>query len=718
MARSLLTRSLPLILLAACSGKSDDTAVVTPAGPPTWDDLAATVPCALDEGEAPLLDDALADAGLSAAEVGYDDDAWEGASYADYLDDSFLLPWFRAAHWDPLRLPCLGGQVSADLDVAATSAHPVASALGVAMGRLDHTTEAAPIDPDDATQDLIDLSGLPDDLATALTPVIAAIVEAAAARAALAAAAPDDLEQLVSYGHGGVIIDYEAAPDLTDIDVQDWVLGTSGPRVLYDPARVLAFAVEEADLGRFAGTDATLQVETELGLFVVAGPGADAPGDLGPVAFYLDLGGDDAYVHPAGASSADVPVAVHIDLGGADTYGYEEDDSGDDGLLPADSDGRYRGDSYYGEFSLSLVGRQGSGRLGVGLLFDLGGGDDSYQSLRMSQGWGQLGVGALYDDGGNDVYLGEAGVQGAASMGIGLLLDAGGNDERRSFAQSQGFGYLQAVGVAWDGGGDDVWYLDPGKEEDGGIVMYYSPQMPGTGNSTFGQGAGFGRRDDTNGAFLSGGVGALRDVSGDDSYTASTFAQGSGYWQGIGMLLDGAGSDLYDAYYYVQGGSAHYAVGMLLDDGDGDDGLNTRMTPAYMHYGAGHDYSAGVFVNESGDDTYVYGGLAAGASNCQGVGLMVDNDGVDTYNAASTYSTGLGNHSSECDTVSRRKGKSTGLFVDSGGDDDTYVWVGGDAHPTPENDAVFGVEYEGTADEHGGAVDGDGETGVHAGGAR
>jgi hypothetical protein len=348
----------------------------------------------------------------------------------------------------------------------------------------------------------------------------------------------------------------------------------------------------------------------------------------------------------------------------------------------------------------------------VGLLFDLGSGSDAYQSLRMSQGWGHLGVGVLYDDGGADTYEAEAGAQGAGSLGIGMLLDVEGNDTYRTYTNSQGFGYVGAAGVAWDGGGDDTWYANPGREQDGGHTVYYSPQMTSGGNSSFVQGAGFGQRNDADVTFLSGGLGVLRDVGGDDSYMAGVFAQGTGYWQGTGMLLDGAGHDEYDAYWYVQGGAAHYAIGMLLDDGDGDDALNSRMVPVAMQFGAGHDFSVGLHVNEGGDDTYTYGVLAAGASNCQGIGIVVDNDGTDQWNALNTSANGLGNHSGECET--RIQVDSIGLLIDSGGDPDTWVWP--DENRSPGNDTAFGHRANDTEDEFGGAVDGEGETGIHAAG--
>ncbi|MFH1463519.1 MAG: hypothetical protein ABIO70_03960 [Pseudomonadota bacterium] len=711
---------LLLLALAACHPDKDKPGEDTdePLGPPTWDAEAEDVPCALDvSGSTPLLDAVLDDAGLSLAEVGYDEADWDYTSYKRYLDDAFLLPWFYEVHHDPLRIPCYGGQLAADLDHAGATPHPVATALGEAMERLVAECTLEPIDPASAASGLADLSSLPADLADALTPILQAMEAVAAARGAMEANAPEDAEWLVTWGHGGAITDLHNDPDFTEAGVQDWVLDPmSGPRALYDPARVLAFAIEEADLGRFAGTDASLDTNTSQGRIVVSGPDDDAPGDIGNVALYLDLGGNDTYLHPAGASSLGVPVAVHIDLSGDDAYGYEPVGEGTDALLPADADGRYRGDGYYGTFSLSETGRQGSGRFGVGMLFDLGGGADHYQSLRMSQGWAQLGVGVLYDDGGDDTYLAEAGAQGGASMGIGLFMDAGGNDVHRSFADRQGYAYVQAVGVAWDGGGDDDWYCNPGKEEDGGTTLYYSPQLPSGGNSSFSQGTGFGRRGDHDGAFLSGGLGVLRDASGDDSYIAGTFAQGSGYWQALGLLLDGDGHDQYDAYYYVQGGVAHYAAGALLDDGDGDDAYNTRMVSNYMQVGAGHDFSVGVIVDEGGDDTWVYGGLAGGASNCEGIGLFVDNDGSDTYLVSSAYSTGLGNHSGECIDTGRVGAPAIGLFMDSGGDADDWTWPGGD-HPAPADDSSFGYDQNAHETEHGGAVDGDGETGVHAGGS-
>ncbi len=690
---------------AACSSP--------PASGPDWDPEADAIRCA-STLDAPLLDVALADAEMTRDQVGFDEETWQGASYRSVLDDRFRLPWFRETHWDAIDgSPCFAAQLSFDLDHAMRTAHPVATALGEAIDRLGRSPGGKPLNPATARQDLVDLSALPGELRSALVPILAALERVAASRETLAGGAPASANQMVQYGHGGILVDYRAQPDLTDAEEQAWVLNRKGPAVLYDPARELAFAVEHADLERFAGLSVTFDAESPVGRVVIAGPGPDAPGDIGNVALYLDLGGDDVYVHPAGASGADVPGAVHVDLGGNDLYTYETTDETSGPLLPADAGGRYDGDGYYGRFSLSRVGRQGSGRFGVGMLFDLGAGDDRYESLRASQGWGALGVGVLYDDGGNDAYLGEAGVQGAASMGIGLLIDAGaGNDVHRTFANSQGFGYLRAVGAAWDGGGADVWFADPGDPDLGGTPLYYSPQLPEDGNSSFSQGAGLGMRNDAAETFLSGGLGVLRDVGGDDAYTASVFGQGTGYWQGTGLLLDGEGADTYEALWYVQGGAAHYAIGALLDGGSGNDRFNPTFMPRGVHMGSGHDFSVGLLINDAGDDTYRFSVLAAGASNCQGIGLFVDNDGADAYLAESDYGVGLGNHSAECDSSARTVGRSVGLFLDSGGDADAWTWPATDR--VPGDDRTFGRSWSGTGDEHGGAVDGAGETAFRA----
>ena len=365
------------------------------------------------------------------------------------------------------------------------------------------------------------------------------------------------------------------------------------------------------------------------------------------------------------------PLSIVIDLDGEDRYqypGYKDD--GDPRLLGADSDGRYMGDKA-GPFTLSNTSRQGAARYGIAMLFDLGADNDRYRSLRASQGYAHLGVGVLFDDGGDDSYIAEAVSQGAGQFGIGLLIDAGvGHDLRLSHTESQGFGFAGGAGVLLDGGGSDRYICVEGGIDDFS-PLYPSGQVVIDGSDSLCQGAGFGRRGRTRYEHLAGGVGILRDVSGDDSYEAGVFAQGVGFWQGVGVLSDGAGADEYDAYYYAQGAAAHYAIGLLSDDGLGGDHFNLRTASRYVQLGSGHDFSVGALLNETGDDVYRFAGLSAGASNCNGIGLFIDNGGNDTYQATSDYGSGMGNVGKKC-APNRGEARSIGIMIDAGGLDAYY----------------------------------------------
>lgn len=724
---------------AAPSTPAGDTAPADDSGDPgdsgpddpvlsTWDPTAEILAC--NQGaDAPLYDAALANAEIAREDVGFPASLWNALARSGYVRGAYQWPSFEAVHHEPEYAACWVRQSEADLDAAALAAHPVASSIRAVAALQSRTWTEDPLpasaDLEAALEHLVAAAGgggdvsaasqLAGDLAAALAPVVEALAVAIEARDAMVAAAEGVAGTRKLYnGAAGMVIGGSAyLPDIADADAnaafESWFT-TSGPSTLLLPTAQLAFAIEEADLARFAGRDDTWSFATEAGTIAIAGSGGDdhALGEGEAQLLLLDLGGDDTYRDGAGANrDEDNPVAVAIDLGGNDAYGYDvvPDDHDTEGVLASDAGGRSRSGGYYP--SASDVPRQGAGRLGIGMLLDLGGGNDSYASLRMSQGFGALGVGVLYDDGGDDTYAAEAGAQGSAVFGYGLLLDRAGNDTYLGWAYSQGFGYVGSVGALVDVEGDDDFRADPGNGF-GGTTLYASPQLPGgEGNSSFCQGAGFGLRGDSYGLWLSGGLGVLRDASGSDSYVAGVFSEGTGYWEGTGLLSDGDGADQYDALYYMQGGSAHFATG-LLHDGGGDDRYNQRFDSYYMHSGAGHDYSLGMLIDESGDDTYGYNGLAAGASNCQGVGVFVDRDGSDVYDARSTYSTGLGNHSGEC--ASRTSQASTGIFLDSGGDADTYLWPGGDGR-VPSDDSVFGIEWNATDDEHGGAVDGDGAAG-------
>jgi len=724
-----------LLLLLACDGgerplpKGDDTgATSTPTAttPPSWDAAGPSLPCDAG-GSADLLESALGDAELDRADFGYHESEWD--DWRSIAADDFEFSWFAEVHHVPEQFPCFGRQVGSDLDTAVAAAHPAAATLGAFAPWVDVVPSGEPIDPSGLDpQSALDgllavagggctVDGLDAELATALAPVFVGLAEVITVRVELDAAADGrfTVKELYNGAPATVLYGKDPVPDVSDADglrwFTRWYTGEDGPKRLVDPARRLAFAIEHADLGRFAGGATDWSCATDRGVVRVSPSTDDSWGADELHLFHLELGGNDTYTGPAGATAdKDQAVGVLVDLGGDDTYAYVEVPIEQDapGTLPSDDDGRVRANGYW--ISESDHPRQGAGRYGVGLLFDLGAGTDHYRSLRMSQGFGALGVGLLLDDGGDDLYEGEAGVQGSGVFGWGALVDLGGGaDTYRTWAQSQGFAYVHSGGVLHDDGGDDVYWGDPGNDY-GGVTLYYSPQLAsGQGNSSFVQGAGLGMRADSYDVYLSGGLGLLRDGGGSDSYTAGVFSQATGYWKGFGVLADAAGDDTYNALWYIQGGAAHFAMALLMD-GAGDDLYNPDFVPYNVSLGSGHDFSVGVAIDESGDDVIRSTSLGLGASNCQGIGVWADNAGNDTYLETSTYSVGLGNQSGECnEATGRTVYRSIGIFVDAGGTD-AYTWVEGDVR-TPADDSAFGWEANGSSTEHGGAVDGSGASG-------
>jgi hypothetical protein len=715
-------------------GTTSDTG--EPIPDPEWDPEFTPPACSVDE-DASLLEQVLALTDLTIDTFVFSEaDLAESSYYSSgYLDDDFLLSWFVAARGDAARAGCIEGELAGPFDHYLGQPHPVAGMIRELAVRLDRPADdAAPFGLgdggfDEALADLCAKVGdpcdsaegeIPDDLGQALAPLLWAIGEGVSARLAMDAE-PGGAPTFWRDNGGNILFDNMGPdPAIGAADERAYLLGENGRARLYRAASQVAFAIEDVDWSEFHGLmGVEYSLETNAGWILVRDAATQVYEDDGrEVLLLVDLGGDDEHLDEvASNASAANPVSIVIDLGGADTYHYDEvgHEYDQDGLLPSDADGRAPAGTYDGNVTMSTRFRQGGARNGIAMLFDLGTEDDHYQSLRGSQGYAHQGVGVLFDAGGNDTYLSEAGSQGAAQFGIGLLVDAGeGIDSRRAFTYSQGFGFVAGAGALVDGGGDDVYDCDHGDPDLGGIPLYYSPQMAGQANSSFCQGVGFGLRGNTQNTHLSGGVGVLRDLGGDDQYDASTFAQGSGYWQGTGVLSDAGGSDRYDAYYYVQGGVAHYAVGILADAGDGNDDYNQTRDNVYMNMGSGHDFSLGVLIDEGGSDRYRITGLSTGASNCNGIGLFVDNGGDDVYTAVSDYSSGMGNHSSECINT-RPNAVSIGVMLDAGGLD-TYDYPQNvhDDFIVPTEGGTWGYSRNGIPAEHGAGLDGDGESGVHA----
>jgi hypothetical protein len=653
----------------------------------------ATCPVA-KPGVADALDEALTRAKTDRCKYGFSDQTmaiWKPI----FADDKYQLPIFRPLHLGLLRLPGYAKETESWLDAALDGEHAISDAIEVAAaragtssdtcGKLDEfeaaAQDSAPLAA--AIAKLIDLNGgssdlpglqiqtkdVPLELQKALVPVIAAIHWGAGEyKAALGTDNLDEIDWLEQV-HAMVILPTVAFKvDKTSVA---YLAKVDGKRIA-GAAAVVARAVEDAKLEAFAGEQVPpVAIDTPLGAIVLGGPGNDSYG-AGHLAersaLLLDTGGDDTYKVPVGAGRRDVPVGLAIDLGGKDVYGYDAVSSPLDKPTrpPADEKGRSVQFGALGQ-TLSRIGRQGSGVLGIGLLWDLGTEGDEYHSLALSQGAGSLGVGVLFDAGGDDQYVAESTSQGSGMFGIGILLDRAGKDSYKTFYASQGFGYVRGVGILAEGGGDDTFFADPGDPQVGGDSLYPSAQLPGEGNTSMSQGAGFGRRDDATQINMGGGHGVLYDRAGSDHYTASVFAQGAGYWLGFGLLDDKAGNDTYEGLWYVQGAAAHFALGFFYEHA-GDDVYDKGFPIRATSIGVGHDFSGALHIDEGGNDDYTAPGLSLGCGNSQGAGGLINLGGDDKYAPAgsATYGCASIGHDPPFDTT-RDVRPTLGIFVDANG---------------------------------------------------
>lgn len=665
--------------------------------------LAYDCRCLLEQSGA-LLDDALALVDQTRCDLHFESELTD-LFVPEVSHDPYRLSFTDRVWGDWALAVPFAERVRDGLDTAATAEQPLSNVLNAAGTWLDLPDSGGLTLLTDLTESIAQLveatGGRPDrdaiaaevgnldaDLAERLATVVGELLRGWRAREDMLARFDESTRQALFDGASALFVQGLGGFELRRSDLRGALLGDIDMSTLKGTAASIGHAIDRADLRSFAGAAGDLTVDTPIGRIAVRGGDTDhtyEDEEWHETLLLVDLGGDDTYRFPAGATTGiEHGVAVVVDVGGTDDYGYDEvphaRDEGPPGhaRLPSDADGRNdpAAGATDGPWSRSRTSRQGAGRLGIGMLIDLGPEGDRYRSLRMSQGYGALGVGLLYDAGGDDVYEGEAAVQGAAGFGIGMLVDRGGNDRYVAYHVSQGFAYARAVGVLWDGAGDDEYFMHPSD------VLYWSPQDPGGSNSSLGQGMGFGRRGDFDGVYMSGGLGVLRDVSGADSYTAGIFAQASGYWYGTGMLIDSAGNDRYDAQWYVQSGAAHFATSVFLEE-DGNDVYNAAARRQNVTLGGGHDLSVSWFVDRAGNDEYHAPNLSIGAGNVAGAGFFADAAGDDSYECSSDFS--FGNASVDADDTLRQAIGTLGIFLDADGTD-THSRP---STPPPENDASW-----------------------------
>ena len=293
---------------------------------------------------------------------------------------------------------------------------------------------------------------------------------------------------------------------------------------------------------------------------------------------------------------------------------------------------------------------QGSGFMGYGALIDLEG-DDVYRGSSMSQGSAMMGHALFADLSGCDYMTADIHSQGAATLGLTLFFDGDGDDVRRVSAYGQGFGGPSGVGDLVDCGGNDTYLA--------GFTYAHEPLLP-RDNIAMSQGFGIGLRP-----FCAGGTGTLCDLgSGNDTYRAEVFGQGSAYYYSLGILVDTGGQDTYSSAQYSQGAGIHLASGILVDM-NGDDQYVSRRGPAQ---GSAHDLSTGFLIDMEGDDYFATDG-GQGLALTNSAAVFVDCSGSDLYAVRD-----LGQGESRW----ARGSAGSGLFLDLA-DRDFYLGDGADS---------------------------------------
>jgi len=345
------------------------------------------------------------------------------------------------------------------------------------------------------------------------------------------------------------------------------------------------------------------------------------------------------------------------------------------------------------------------------LLIIDGGGDDTYRFSGYPE---KYPLSAIIDLSGNDNYVSSDTTKpgiGGALMGMSVLVDKAGDDYYEGTTITQGCGIF-GVGILLDYQGDDTYVAESYSQGCGAFGVGIMADSSGNDSLycvILSQGFGYSK-----------GCGLLINYEGDDKYIAeddsvinpssqskehnSSLAQGVGFgkradyidghsWAGgVGILCDIKGDDYYSAGLFAQGCAYWFAVGMLLD-GDGNDSYNATTN---MAIGAGHDFTIGYLNERGGNDTYNAPNLSLGGGNANGIGIFHDHSGDDVYTTQGGTTLGRANVSKK---GARKLLHVFGIFIDGSGTD-TYSeeyaknnthWISPKTDPEGKNPYEIGV---------------------------
>jgi len=219
------------------------------------------------------------------------------------------------------------------------------------------------------------------------------------------------------------------------------------------------------------------------------------------------------------------------------------------------------------------------------------------------------------------------------------------------------------------------WLVDEGGNDD--YLAIADPiifDWAGEGTNFSGsQGFAFGFRL---GPYWSGGLGALLDLAGDDTYQCAVMCLGFGYFFGTGLFYDAAGDDRYtNTHKYTMGSATHQSVGLFID-GQGADVYTLEGDDEAI--GLGYDHGVAFHIDR-GDEDDVYtveniGDFVLGFARHPALGVLLNEGGNDAYHVPGNGKRSLGRTEvNPGDRDGPGQGILTvGLFLDLGGAEDLY----------------------------------------------
>lgn len=232
----------------------------------------------------------------------------------------------------------------------------------------------------------------------------------------------------------------------------------------------------------------------------------------------------------------------------------------------------------------------------------------------------------VLDLGGDDTYLGAAGGVVGDLPRIGAALDVVGVPDRHV-----NYVWGSLLGVVVDTAGNDYYDNPSGQGFQAGARLGAAILLEGGGDDTYvassmAQGAG-----DT-------GVAVLADLAGRDTYTANYRSQGYGSFGGLGLLLDQGGDDAMRGALLVQGAGYNLGAGGVLLALGGNDGYWAITWGTTASQGASFGGGAGIFIDSGGADPGISDGYqnsfgARGFHDDRGAGaaVFVERGGLDSY---------------------------------------------------------------------------------------